>query len=101
MSARPTGACALVTGGSRGIGAAISRALAATGWSVAVNYRSDAAAAARTVSSIEDAGGRAIALAGDVTQADTATALVQSATDELGPVLAWSTTPACAPTTWR
>ena len=44
---RPDGACALVTGGSRGIGAAICRALAADGWPVAVNYRSGAEQARR------------------------------------------------------
>ena len=55
-----------MTGASRGIGAAIAKALAAEGWPVGVNYRSDAAAAEAVVRSIEEAGGRALALAADV-----------------------------------
>jgi 3-oxoacyl-[acyl-carrier protein] reductase len=57
---------AIVTGGSRGIGRAIALRLAADGFAVSVNYVSDAAAAQQVVSTITAAGGRAIALQGDV-----------------------------------
>ncbi|MEF0942072.1 SDR family oxidoreductase [Rhizobium sp. BR 362] len=56
----------LVTGGSRGIGAAVSIAAARQGWAVAVNYASNKAAAETVVTMIRDAGGEAIAVAGDV-----------------------------------
>ncbi len=59
----------LVTGGSRGIGAATARLAARQGYAVGVNYRSDAAAAAAVVADIEGAGGRAFAMPGDVASA--------------------------------
>jgi 3-oxoacyl-[acyl-carrier protein] reductase len=64
--ARPDNAIALVTGASKGIGAAIAKALAADGWNVAVNFRSDELGAKATVAAIEGAGGKAVALHGDI-----------------------------------
>jgi 3-oxoacyl-[acyl-carrier protein] reductase len=79
--------CALITGGSRGIGAAISVALAAEGWPVGVNYRSDETAAAATVAAIEQAGGRALALQADVTDPEQVQRAFERLESELGPVL--------------
>jgi len=56
----------LVTGGSRGIGAATARLAAARGWTVAVNYARDAAAAQAVVDEIQRAGGQALAVQADV-----------------------------------
>jgi 3-oxoacyl-[acyl-carrier protein] reductase len=58
--------CALVTGGSRGIGAAIARALAAEGWPVGINYRSDEEGAERVADEIAAAGGSAMPVRADV-----------------------------------
>jgi len=75
---------ALVTGGSRGIGAAIAARLAKDGAKVVVNYLQSEVSAARVVEEIEAAGGHAIALRGDVSQVDSASALVSKTLKRFG-----------------
>ena len=77
---------ALVTGGSRGIGRAIAELLAARGHSVAVNYVANARAAEDTVEAIETAGGRAIAMQGDVGAEDAVADMIDQVQDQLGPI---------------
>ncbi|WP_426342688.1 SDR family oxidoreductase [Pseudoduganella sp. S-14] len=76
----------IVTGASRGIGAAIARRAAQDGWVVAVNYQRDAEAAARVVADIEAAGGRALAVQADVARDKDLERMFATVERELGPV---------------
>ncbi len=78
---------AVVTGGGRGIGAAISRRLAVDGYAVLVNYASGADAAAKVVHDIEASGGRAMAYGANVSKEDEVQAMFAAA-DKLGPLAA-------------
>ena len=78
----------LITGASRGIGAATARLAGRRGYSVAVNYRSNAAAAADVVGAIEAAGGRAVAIQADVALEADVRRLFDACDRSLGPLSA-------------
>jgi 3-oxoacyl-[acyl-carrier protein] reductase len=79
-----TNKIALVTGGSRGIGAGIAKRLAADGARVAITYTQGADAAARVVKDIEQAGGKAVALQADAADAQAVTAAVEKVVATFG-----------------
>jgi NAD(P)-dependent dehydrogenase (short-subunit alcohol dehydrogenase family) len=74
----------IITGASSGIGAATARLVAASGFAVCVNYRSNESAANEVVASIEEDGGRATAVFADVTDPEDVSRLFASAQDQLG-----------------
>lgn len=80
------GRTALVTGGSRGIGRACCVRLAGAGADVAINYRSDAAAARETAELVEQSGARALLVAADVSSSDDVTRMITEIEQKLGPV---------------
>jgi len=80
------GKVALVTGASRGIGAAIAVALSQAGASVAVNYRERADAADALVADLNKAGNRAMAVAADVAQSTAVNGMIEHVASALGPI---------------
>jgi 3-oxoacyl-[acyl-carrier protein] reductase len=79
-----TGKVAVVTGASKGIGAGIAKALAAEGASVVVNYASSRAGADAVVAAITKAGGKAVAVGGDVSKAAEARGIIDAAIKTYG-----------------
>jgi 3-oxoacyl-[acyl-carrier protein] reductase len=84
MSKKLEGKNALVTGGSRGIGAAIAKRLAADGASVAITYASDAKSASAVVKAIEGEGGKAVAIQADAADAEAVKSAVEKSVAALG-----------------
>src|SRR6266478_4105745 len=84
MTRKLEGKIALITGGSRGIGAAIAKRLAADGAKVAITYSKGADAAAAVVKEIERDGGKAIAIQADATDADAGKAAVEKTVATFG-----------------
>ncbi len=81
---RLEGKVAVVTGASKGIGAGIAKAFAAEGASVVVNYASSKDGAEKVVAEIVAAGGKAVAVHGDVSKKADAEAIIQAAIDNFG-----------------
>ena len=79
-----TGKVAVVTGASKGIGAGIAKALAAAGAAVVVNYSSSKSGADAVVAAITKAGGKAVAVAGDVSKATAAQGIIAAAIEHYG-----------------
>ena len=84
MSKKLEGKIALITGGSRGIGAAIAKRLAADGASVAITYAKDTSSASAVVNAIEADGGKAIAIQADAANAEAVKNAVEKAVATLG-----------------